>query len=95
MTVERTVGGLIHPEEIEEMDVELPNVIENLDRVVNVEALRLAKKTGKTSLSQIDDSPSSVVSCRAGASAWEARICQGRLPFGPRLYGRHPEICPK
>ena len=65
MTVERTVGGLFHPEDIEEMDGELPNVIEDLDRVVNVEA----KKTGKNSLSRIGDSSSSVVSFRARASA--------------------------
>ena len=86
-----TVGGLVHPEEIEEMDGELPDVIEDLDRVVNVEA----KKSGKNSLPRIGDSPSSVVSCRAWIAAWEARICQDRLPFGPRLYERHPKIYPK
>ena len=92
ITAERTVDRLLHPEEIEEMDGELPEVIEDLDRAVNVEALRLVKKTGKNSLSRIGGSPSSVASCRSRASAWELRICQGRLPFGPRLYERHPTI---
>jgi hypothetical protein len=43
------VGGLIHPETIEEMDSELTKVIEDFDRAVNVEALYLIKKTGKHS----------------------------------------------
>ena len=44
----RTVGA-VHPdpEAIEEMDRELTKVIEDFDRAVNVEALRLAKETGK------------------------------------------------
>ena len=44
---ERTLGGLVHPEKIEEMNTELTKVIEDFDRAVNVEALRLAKQTGK------------------------------------------------
>jgi hypothetical protein len=47
MIAERTVGGLIHPEKIEEMDDELTKVIEDFDRAVNVESLCLIKKTGK------------------------------------------------
>jgi hypothetical protein len=43
----RTVGGLVHLETINEMDRELTKVIEDFDRAVNVEALRLAKKIGK------------------------------------------------
>jgi hypothetical protein len=43
------VGGLVHPETIEEMDSELTKVIEDFDRAVNVEALYLIKKTGKHS----------------------------------------------
>jgi len=46
---ERTVGGLVHPGKIEEMDSELTKVIEDFDRAVNVEALRLIKETGKHS----------------------------------------------
>ena len=34
-------------EKIEEMDKELTKVIEDFDRAVNVEALRLAKETSK------------------------------------------------
>ena len=47
----RTVGGPARPEVIEEMDRELTKVIEDFDRAVNVEALRLAKETGKHVLS--------------------------------------------
>jgi hypothetical protein len=43
------VGGLVHPETIEEMDSELTKVIEDFDRAVNIEALRLIKETGKHS----------------------------------------------
>ena len=58
MIAERTVGGLVRPEKTEEVDEELTRVIEDFDRAVNVEALRLAKETGKHSLSQIGDSSS-------------------------------------
>jgi hypothetical protein len=51
MIVARIAGGLVHPEMIEEMDRELTKVIEDFDRAVNVEALRLAKATGKHLLS--------------------------------------------
>jgi len=47
MIAERTLGGLVHLEKIEQMDEELTKVIEDFDRAVNVEALRLSKKTSK------------------------------------------------
>src|SRR5258706_2908674 len=47
MTTARTVGGLIYLETMEEMDRELTEVIEDFERAVNVEALRLAKETGR------------------------------------------------
>ena len=47
MIAERTMSGLVHPERIEEMDKELTKVIEDFDRAMNVEALRLAKGTSK------------------------------------------------
>jgi len=47
MITARTVGGLANVESIEEMDKELTKVIEDFDRAVDVEALRLAKKSGK------------------------------------------------
>jgi len=40
-------GGL---DAIKEMDEELTKVIEDFDRAVNIEALRLIKETGKYSL---------------------------------------------
>lgn len=51
ITVERKVGGLIHSVTIEELDAELTKVIEDFDRALNVEALRLAQKSGQHSLS--------------------------------------------
>jgi len=45
----RTVGGSAYQETIEEMDIELTRVIEDVDRAVNVEALRRTKETGKHS----------------------------------------------
>jgi hypothetical protein len=44
MIAERTLSGLAHPPKIEEMNKELTKIIEDFDRAVNVEALRLAKK---------------------------------------------------
>ena len=49
---DRTTGGPAYWEKIEEMDTELTEVIEDLGRAVDVEALRLAKETGKHLLSQ-------------------------------------------
>jgi hypothetical protein len=66
MFVARMVRGPAHLESIEEMDRELTKVIEDFDRAVDVEALRLAKKNGKHSLSQsAGDRSFSVASCRA------------------------------
>jgi len=53
MSTERVLGGLAHPEKIDEMDRELTKVIEDFDRAVNVEALRLAKETSKHSFTSI------------------------------------------
>ena len=56
MIAARTVGGPSYPEMIEEMDIELTKVIEDFDRAVNVEALRLANETSsKPSISQSVD----------------------------------------
>ncbi len=49
-------------EVIEEMDRELTKVIEDFDRAMNVDALRLAKENGKHPLSLSGDIPFSVVS---------------------------------
>ena len=40
------MGGLTHTRTMEELDGELTKVIEDFERAVNVEALRLAKETG-------------------------------------------------
>ena len=45
----RMVGGLVHPDTIEEMESALIKVIEDFDRAVNVEALRRIKETGEPS----------------------------------------------
>ena len=49
MTAARTTGG---PEMIEEIEGELTKVIEDFNRAVYVEALRLADETSKLSFSQ-------------------------------------------
>ena len=51
MIAARTVGGLVYPGKIEEMERELAKAIEDFDRAMDVEALRLVKKAGKHSLS--------------------------------------------
>ena len=61
----RRVGGPVRPSVIEEIDRDLTKVIEDFDRAVNVEALRLAKETGKQALSQSGENSFSVVSHRA------------------------------
>ena len=52
----RTIGGPAYPEMIEEMDRELAKVVEDFDRAVGVEALRLANEISKYSVSQSVDS---------------------------------------
>jgi len=55
MTVERTRETLIYSKDkemVEEMDRELTEVIEDFMRAVDVEVLRLAKKSGKRSSPQ-------------------------------------------
>ena len=49
MIAARTSGGPAYPEMIEEMGRELNNVIEDFDRAVCVEALRLANESSKLS----------------------------------------------
>jgi hypothetical protein len=56
MIAARTIGGPAYPEMIEEMNKELNKVIEDFDRAVNVEALRLANETSERSFSQSVDS---------------------------------------
>ena len=43
----RTVGGLVDPGTLEEIERDLSKVIEDFDRAVNVEALRRIKDTGE------------------------------------------------
>ena len=47
MIIARTIGGPAYPEMIEEMDEELTKVIEDFDRAMNYEALRLVNETSK------------------------------------------------
>ena len=49
MMIARTIGGPAYPEMIEEVDRELTKVIEDFDRAMNFEALRL---TSRLSFSQ-------------------------------------------
>ena len=53
MIAARTAG---YPELIEEMDGELTKVIDDFDRAMNFEALRLANETSKIAFSRSIDS---------------------------------------
>ena len=64
-----TVGGPAYLEAIEEMERDLTKAIEDFDRAVDVEALCLAKKSGKRAPFQSGNSSLSVVSYRAKTSA--------------------------
>ena len=52
MPAARTIGGPAYPEMVEEMDKDLIKLIENFDRAMYIEALRLADETSKLSFSQ-------------------------------------------
>ena len=89
--------GLVHAnvkEMVEKMNGELTDVIEDFLRAVDVEALYLAKKNGKHTLSRTEDSPS-IVPCRARASDWAAQTRRGRVSPAAPLYGRDPKISPQ
>ena len=64
MTTARMVGGPAYLKAIEEIDEELTKAIGDFVHAVNVEALRLVKKSGKHSLSKFGDGAFSVTSCR-------------------------------
>jgi hypothetical protein len=83
MITARTLGGPAYLETIEEMEKELTKTIEDFDRAVNVEALRLAKETGEHSLSHSGDRSFSMVPCRAS---------RARAPFAWRLTPVRPAI---
>ena len=52
MIAARTIGGPSYQEMIEEMDRELTKIIEDFDRAMDFEALRLANETSKLSISR-------------------------------------------
>ena len=56
MIAARTIGGPAYPKMLEEMVRELNNVIEDFDRALNVETLRVANDASKLSVSQLVDS---------------------------------------
>ena len=56
MIVARTIGGPAYSEMIEEVDRELTKVIEDFDRAMNFEALRIANETSEPSFSPSVDS---------------------------------------
>ena len=56
MVAARTIGGSSYPEVIEEMDRELLKTIEDFDRAMNFETLRLVNEISKLSLFQPVDS---------------------------------------
>ena len=56
MIVARTIGSPAYLEMIEEMQRELTDVIEDFDRAMNIEALRLANETSTLRYAQSVDS---------------------------------------
>ena len=48
----RTAGGLVYQEKMEEVGIELTKVIEDFGRAVDIEALRFAKNAGTHLLSR-------------------------------------------
>ena len=75
MIAERAGDALIYSKDkemLEDMDRELANVIEDFLRAVDVEALCLAKMTGRPSSSQYSAGQFSVTLCRAKASTQAA-----------------------
>ena len=52
MITARTIGGPTYQQMIEEVDRELTKVIEEFDRAMNFEALRLVNETSTFSFSQ-------------------------------------------
>ena len=56
MVAARMIGGPAYSEMIEEIDRELTKVIEDFDRAMNFEALRLANEISKLSFSHSVDS---------------------------------------
>ena len=72
MIAERTGDALLFSKDkemMEKMGEELANVIEDFLRAVDVEALRLAQRNGKHTLSQYRASAFSVALCRARVPA--------------------------
>ena len=56
MIAARMIGGPTYTEMIEEVDRELTKVIEDFDRALYAEAVRLANETSKLSISPTGDS---------------------------------------
>ena len=56
MSAARTIGGPSYPEMTEEIDRELTKVIDDFDRAMNFEALRLANESSKLTISHSVDS---------------------------------------
>ena len=56
MIAARMIGGPVYSEMIEEIDRELAKMIEDFDRAMNYEALRLANETSELTISQSVDS---------------------------------------
>jgi len=69
MIAANTGGASAYQGKIKVRGGELRRVVEDLDRAVNVEALRRTKETGEYSFSPILDRSFSIVPCRAAPFA--------------------------
>ena len=98
MVAARTIDGSEYPERIEEMDRELTNIIEDFDRAMNFEALRLSSETSKLSFPPSADSRISRFWCRAsraGPVIQASYARQDQLSPQSPLYGGYPTISPQ
>src|SRR5258706_2077084 len=85
MIAARTIGGHSYPERIEKANRELTEVIEDFDRAMNFEALRIANETSKLSCLNL-----SIVDPQ-GFGVGEQELLSARLK--PVEAGYHREFC--
>ena len=92
MIAKRTLGGLVCPEKIEEMDKELTKVIEDFNCTVNVEALHLALTPLYTKLTKLLKNPL----CERWVLVTEKQGgCWENMGGGcPETWGCECDICP-
>ena len=95
MIAARTISGPAYPEMMEQIDRELTKVIEDFDRAMNFEALRLANETSKLLFSQSIGSRSSGFGVERADRVEQDRVEQELLfkRLIPVKTGYHRNLC--